>query len=140
MNGMAFFWWMLAGLVELLSATLILIGGQDSRKVHARFSLTNDPVGTCIHQCCHMAPDVSVSKETLRETFREFCSVHEIPNAVGDWFFKVSGIDGRNSKNTGHEQRTGNAHPDSWHQTKSMKTTKSGPLGQPINPVSVPIL
>ena len=83
------FRWMLAGLVELLNANCIPSGGEHSREVHARFAISNDPVGSFVAQRCHLDPQATVSKDTLRNAYTEFCAKNELPDSIGAWFFRT---------------------------------------------------
>lgn len=82
------FQWMLAGLLELLNVPYIPIGGRDSKRVHERFRISNDPVGAFVSTCCHLDPAVRTSKETLAEAYRDFCERHDLPVALGGWFLR----------------------------------------------------
>jgi len=83
------FLFMLDGLRTLLALPEIPLGGKDSRAVHERFRISNDPVGTFIRTRCLLDPEARVSKDTLREAYAEFTARHELPTACGDWFFRV---------------------------------------------------
>lgn len=79
---------MLAGLQRLLSVTEIPLGGAESQAVHARFKISNDPLGSFIAQHCEFKPDARESKEALKIAFTGFCEKHGTPIEFGDFFFK----------------------------------------------------
>jgi P4 family phage/plasmid primase-like protien len=83
------FRWMLEGLQYLLHQQNIPLGGRHSREVHERFRVSNDPVGSFVSSRCVLDPGVSISKETLRTAYREFCEEYELPVSAGEWFFKA---------------------------------------------------
>jgi hypothetical protein len=67
----------------------IPLGGKNSRAVHERFRISNDPVGAFVCTRCLLDPEARVSKDTLREAYAEFTTRHELPTVCGDWFFRV---------------------------------------------------
>lgn len=83
------FAFMLDGLRELLALPEIPLGGRESRAVHERFRISNDPVGAFVRTRCLLDPEARVSKDTLREAYAEFTARHELPAVCGDWFFRV---------------------------------------------------
>lgn len=83
------FLFMLDGLRELLALPEIPLGGKDSRAVHERFRISNDPVGAFVQSRCLLDPEARVSKDTLREAYAEFTARYELPTACGDWFFRI---------------------------------------------------
>lgn len=82
------FQWMLAGLVELLNLRFIPLGGTNSKRVHDRFRVSNDPVGAFVQAHCHLDPEVRVSKRVLLEAYEEFREEHDLSQAIGEWFFR----------------------------------------------------
>ena len=83
------FAFMLEGLRELLSLPEIPLGGRESRAVHERFRISNDPVGAFVQSRCHLDPEARVSKDTLREAYAEFTARHELSTDCREWFFRV---------------------------------------------------
>ena len=83
------FLFMLDGLRTLLALPEIPLGGKDSRAVHERFRISNDPVGAFVQSRCILDPEARVSKDTLREAYAEFTTRHELPGVCGEWFFRV---------------------------------------------------
>ena len=83
------FLFMLGGLRALLALPEIPLGGKDSRAVHERFRISNDPVGAFVQSRCLLDPEVRVSKDTLREAYAEFTARYELPATCGDWFFRI---------------------------------------------------
>ena len=83
------FLFMLEGLRRLLTLPEIHLGGSESRAVHERFRISNDPVGAFVQTCCILEPTARVSKDTLREAFAEFSNRHELPTICAEWFFRV---------------------------------------------------
>lgn len=79
---------MLAGLQRLLTVREIPLGGSESQSVHARFKVSNDPLGTFVAQHCQLVPDGREPKAALQSTFNSFCETHGLPVELGDWFFK----------------------------------------------------
>ena len=82
------FLWMLVGLRELLTLSEIPMGGADSRAVHDRFRLTNDPVATFVKECCQIDAGARVEKQKLSFAYEEFCRRYELAPACKDWFFR----------------------------------------------------
>ena len=80
---------MLEGLRRLLSVSEIPLGGAESRAVHDRFKISNDPVGSFVAAHCQLDPAARVGTETLRDAFAEFATEHGLPEAVGTWFFRA---------------------------------------------------
>ncbi len=87
LDGVLYF--MLDGLRELLSLREIPLGGAESRAVHERFKVSNDPVGSFSQSCCVFDPEAQVSKSALREAFTNFSSRSELPAVCGEWFFRA---------------------------------------------------
>ena len=83
------FLFMLDGLRALLALPEIPLGGKDSRAVHERFRISNDPVGAFVQSRCLLDPEARVSKDTLREAYTEFTVRYELPATCGDWFFRI---------------------------------------------------
>jgi len=83
------FLFMLDGLRTLLALPEIPLGGKDSRAVHERFRISNDPVGAFVQSRCILAPGQRVAKDTLREAFTDFAAKYELPTVCGEWFFRV---------------------------------------------------
>ena len=81
--------WMLHGLRELLTLAEIPLGGKDSRAVHDRFRISNDPVGTFIKLQCHLDGSARVEKSKLALAYEEFCTRYELAVGCKDWFFRV---------------------------------------------------
>ncbi len=84
----AVFRWMLDGLRELLTLPQIPLGGRQSRAVHDRFRISNDPVGAFVTTRCQLDHAARVGKDTLRESFKDYCERHDLPASMGDWFFR----------------------------------------------------
>ncbi|MBI4326651.1 MAG: hypothetical protein HY674_15515 [Chloroflexi bacterium] len=80
---------MLDGLRQLLTLPEIPLGGTESRAVHERFRISNDPVGAFVRTRCLLAPGARVTKNTLRDAYGEFCTRHELPTECREWFFRV---------------------------------------------------
>ncbi|MFN7139292.1 MAG: phage/plasmid primase, P4 family [Limisphaerales bacterium] len=83
------FGFMIEGLQMLLGATEIPLGGKESKAVHERFRVSNDPVGAFVESCCQMSSEVTERKEYLRSAFVEFSRKHELPDCCAEWFFKA---------------------------------------------------
>lgn len=79
---------MVAGLQRLLTLPEIPLGGAESRQVHERFRISNDPIGAFLRECCQFDPEGHVSKECLSNAFQEFCERNELPQEFGEWFFR----------------------------------------------------
>ena len=79
---------MLAGLQRLLTLPEIPLGGHESAAVHARFKISNDPLGTFVAQRCQFDPGGSEPKTALKTAFESFCELHGLSAEMGDWFFK----------------------------------------------------
>lgn len=80
---------MLEGLRQLLTLPQIPLGGTESRAVHERFRISNDPVGAFVQSRCILAPESRVTKESLREAFGEFAARHELSSVCAEWFFRA---------------------------------------------------
>ena len=83
------FLWMLDGLRELLTLSEMPLGGKDSKAVHDRFRISNDPVGAFVKLRCWLDPVAQVEKTALRQAFGDFCERYELPCRCDDWFFRV---------------------------------------------------
>lgn len=83
------FAFMLDGLRQLLTLREIPLGGRESRAVHERFRISNDPVGAFVRTRCLLDPEARVTKDTLREAYAEFCTRHELSTECREWFFRV---------------------------------------------------
>ncbi len=79
---------MLAGLQRLLSTSEIPLGGAESKAVHARFKVSNDPLGSFVAQFCDFDPEARETKDSLKAAFNGFCETHGVPVEFADWFFK----------------------------------------------------
>jgi P4 family phage/plasmid primase-like protien len=79
---------MLVGLQRLLTLSEIPLGGPESRQVHERFRISNDPIGAFVRERCEFDPAVQVSKECLGNAYQEFCERNELPQEFGEWFFR----------------------------------------------------
>jgi hypothetical protein len=80
---------MVQGLQRLLTCSAIPIGGRESRAVHDRFRVSNDPVGAFVQCRCILDREAREVKEDLRKAFVEFAEQHELAPACGEWFFRV---------------------------------------------------
>jgi P4 family phage/plasmid primase-like protien len=83
------FRWMLDGLVELLKLPAMPHGGRQSREVHAKFRVSNDPIGTFVSTCCRLDASASVAKDTLRNAFRAFLEQHDLPLKLESWLLRT---------------------------------------------------
>ena len=79
---------MLEGLSRLLTLPEIPLGGAESQAVHARFKISNDPLGAFVNQHCQLDPAVRETKTAIKSAFDGFCETHGLPMEFGDWFFK----------------------------------------------------
>lgn len=79
---------MIAGLQRLLTMPEIPLGGQASQAVHARFKISNDPVGGFVAECCELNPEARERKDALKSAFSDFCETHGITVEFGDYFFR----------------------------------------------------
>lgn len=85
-NGVFLF--MLDGLQRLLTLPEIPLGGAESRAVHERFKVSNDPLGAFVAQFCQFDAESRTTKDELRSTFNGFCETHGLPVEFDVWFFK----------------------------------------------------
>jgi putative DNA primase/helicase len=83
------FLWMLDGLRELLTLPEMPLGGKDSRAVHDRFRISNDPVGAFVKLRCRLDPNAKVEKTLLRREYGDFCDRYELAGGCSDWFFRA---------------------------------------------------
>lgn len=79
---------MLAGLRRLLTVPEIPLGGAESRAVHARFKISNDPLGSFVASHCAFDPEGVVSKERLKGEFDSYCETHGLPPEFAGWLCK----------------------------------------------------
>jgi len=79
---------MLAGLRRLLTLPEIPLGGKESQAVHARFKISNDPVGSFVAEYCELGPEARERKDALKSAFSEFCETHGISGEFGDYFLR----------------------------------------------------
>jgi hypothetical protein len=63
-------------------------GGPHSQEVHARFNITNDPLGNFVKQYCVLDRNRSTPKDTLLTAFTAFAEDHDIHVAIVSSFFK----------------------------------------------------
>ncbi len=82
------FRFMVGGLQRLLRSAEIPIGGPQSRAVHNRFRVSNDPVGAFVQSRCILASDARAAKENLRNAFRDFAERYELRAVCAEWFFR----------------------------------------------------
>jgi P4 family phage/plasmid primase-like protien len=83
------FRFMVEGLQRLLTCATIPIGGRQSRAVHDRFRVSNDPVGAFVQCRCILDREAREQKEHLRNAFAEFAERHELAPVCREWFFRV---------------------------------------------------
>ena len=83
------FLFMVRGLQQLLACQEIPLGGAESRAVHDRFRVSNDPVGAFVQFRCDLSREARTPKEDLRAAFTEFAGRHELPTVCGEWFFRA---------------------------------------------------
>ena len=79
---------MLRGLQALMARRDIPTGGVESRAVHGRFRVSNDPVGTFVEEHCTLDCTLVESKDSIREAYAEFCEKYQIPAVCAEWFFR----------------------------------------------------
>jgi putative DNA primase/helicase len=79
---------MVAGLQKLLTLREIPLGGLESRSVHERFKISNDPLGSFVVQQCEFNPEAREPKQSLSNAFGEFCETNGLPAGWRDWFFR----------------------------------------------------
>lgn len=79
---------MLAGLQQLLSSSEIPMGSTESREVHERFRISNDPLDAFLRERCIITRDGMTRKETLVDAFAEFCSEHNLARELPEYFLK----------------------------------------------------
>jgi phage/plasmid-associated DNA primase len=83
------FLFMMGGLQRLLTCAEIPIGGRQSRAVHDRFRVSNDPVGAFVQYRCVLDREAREPKEYLRDAFAEFSERHELSPVCREWFSRV---------------------------------------------------
>jgi P4 family phage/plasmid primase-like protien len=83
------FLFMVQGLQRLLTCPEIPGGGRESRAVHDRFRVSNDPCGAFVQYRCILDREARTPKEHLREAFDEFSKRHELNPVCREWFFRV---------------------------------------------------
>ncbi len=79
---------MLSGLQRLLTLNAIPLGGPESQAVHARFKISNDPLGSFIAEHCEFSSEASETKDALNSAFMGFCETNGTPAGFGDFFWK----------------------------------------------------
>lgn len=83
------FRFVLEGLQQLFFTSEIPRGGVESRAVHERFKVSNDPVGSFVATHCELAPDARIGTDTLRSAYAEFTTENGLPGTCGDWFLRA---------------------------------------------------
>lgn len=79
---------MVGGLQQLLTLPKIPLGGGESKRVHERFHVSNDPLGAFVRAHCEFDPERHVLKETLGNAYKDFCERNELSSELGEWFFR----------------------------------------------------
>jgi P4 family phage/plasmid primase-like protien len=83
------FAFMVEGLQWLLTLDEIPMGSDESAKIHARFKITNDPLGAFVNQRCELATQNMVSKKAIGDAYLEFCEANGFSASLGPHFFKM---------------------------------------------------
>lgn len=82
------FRWMVEGLLTLLTLREIPQGGKESKDVHARFHVSNDPVGTFVRERCELGPYETL-KELMKAEYADYCEDNNLRAGAAEWFLRV---------------------------------------------------
>lgn len=82
------FRWMVEGLVMLQRENGVPHGGDKSRKIVEKFSISNDPVGWFIRNRCELGREHKVKKEWMKAAFIGFLEDHGLPEQFEGYFFR----------------------------------------------------
>jgi len=82
------FLWALEGLSRLLSLKEMPLGGAESKRVHERFAITNDPLGAFMAARCRIDSQGYAVKAGFEAALVEFCEEHAIPCEDKSWLFR----------------------------------------------------
>jgi putative DNA primase/helicase len=82
------FLWALDGLSRLLSLREMPLGGAESKRVHDRFAVSNDPLGTFIASRCRIDCTASTLKERFKTALGEYYAANAIPCEDSVWIFR----------------------------------------------------
>ena len=82
------FLWALEGLSRLLSLKEMPLGGAESKAVHDRFSISNDPLGAFIASHCRIDSQGHAIKAHFKTALVEFYEANAIPCENDAWIFK----------------------------------------------------
>lgn len=83
------FTWVLRGLRKLILLREIPLGGRESRAVHDRFQISNDPVGSFVNSRCRMEANARTEKTQMFAAYEDFCACYELAPACKDWFLRA---------------------------------------------------
>lgn len=80
---------MLAGLQRLMNLPVMPHGGERSRNVSTYFDSDNDAVGTFVATRCTLGPELKVEKNTLYQSFKDYCDTKGFEEKSESAFFKL---------------------------------------------------
>jgi P4 family phage/plasmid primase-like protien len=83
------FSFMIEGLTRLMALPEIPLGGEQSRAVHERFRISNDPIGAFVRIACILDPKNKARKDTVKDAYTEFSARYELPDHCKEWFFRA---------------------------------------------------
>ncbi len=82
------FLWALEGLSRLLALREMPLGGAESKRVHDRFAVSNDPLGAFLASRCRMDSKAHTPKEHFKTAIVEFYEAAAIPCENEAWIFR----------------------------------------------------
>ncbi len=82
------FSWCLEGLSRLLTLREMPLGGVESKQVHDRFAVSNDPLGAFMASRCRMDSKAQTPKEQFKAAVIEFYEAAAIPCENEAWIFR----------------------------------------------------
>jgi P4 family phage/plasmid primase-like protien len=82
------FSWCLEGLSHLLTLREMPIGGAESKQVHDRFAISNDPLGAFMASRCRMDSKAHTAKDKFKAALIEFYEAAALPCDNEAWIFR----------------------------------------------------
>lgn len=82
--------YMLSGLQAVLGlgGNQFPLGGAMARGIHARFQVSNDPIGSFVRQHCTLGPALQACKDKLLDAFRQHCEQLGFSTELPEHFYR----------------------------------------------------
>lgn len=71
-----------------LGKTPMPLGGQVSKRIHERFEISNDPLGSFLKQYCILDGSLTIERERLFNAFKAYSERFGFPEEVPVWFYR----------------------------------------------------